>query len=138
MKRIGQSGHAVIEVALISPWIFVLFAGALNLGFYFYALICTENAARVAAAYTSSNSLYAADASGACQAALGELNQLPNAGNVSACATLPVIVTATAVTGADGAPASSVSVTYQTVPLIPIPALTSQLTMTRTVQMRLP
>jgi len=138
MKRSGHKGHAVIEVALISPWIFFLFVGALDLGFFSYALICTENAARVAAAYTSSSPSYAADANGACRAALGELSRLPNARTISTCNSLPVIVTATQIPGVDGSPASSVAVTYQTVPLIPIPGLAKQLTITRTVKMRLP
>ncbi len=138
MRKSGLSGHAVVEVALISPWIFFLFVGTLNLGFYSYALICTENAARVAAAYTSSSGSKVADAAGACGAALAELNYLPNARAVNGCNSLPVIVTATPVTGPDGSPASSVAVTYQTVALIPIPGLAKQLTITRTVQMRLP
>jgi hypothetical protein len=138
MTRLRQKGHAVIEVALISPWIFFLFTGALDVGFFTYAEICTQNAARVAAAYTSSNTAYAADASGACQAALGELNSLPNARSINSCGSLPVIVTASKVTAPDGSAESSVSVTYQTLPLIPVPGLASQLTITRTVQMRLP
>jgi Flp pilus assembly protein TadG len=138
MKRSGRKGHAVVEVSLVAPWIFFLFVGALNLGFFFYAFICTENAARVAAAYTSSSPSYAADAGGACLAALGELNRLPNTRTTSRCDSLPVIVTATQVTGPDGAPASHVVVRYQTVALIPMPGLNSQWTIRREVEMRLP
>lgn len=138
MKRKRQTGQAVIEVSLMSPWIFLLFVATFDVGFSLYAMICTENAARVGAAYASSSSAFAADAGGACRAALGELNTLPNVGSVHDCGTLPVIVTASRVMGPDGAPASSVAVTYQTINLIPVPGIPSQLTITRTVQMRLP
>ena len=50
---------------------------------------------------------------------------------------LPLIVSASLVpVGADGAAASSVSVTYQSPQLIPIPGLMGRLTVTRTAQMR--
>ncbi len=133
----GRRGHAVIEVALIAPWIFFLFVGTLNLGFCLYALICTENAARVAALYTSSDSTVAADSGGACQAALAELDRLPNVRGVSTCTGLPVFVSATQGTDVEGALTTTVAVSYQTVRLIPSPRLlASQLTITRQVQMR--
>jgi hypothetical protein len=56
---------------------------------------------------------------------------------LSTCGALPVTVTATAVVDADGAQASQVSVTYQTISMIPIPGVTGQLTLTRNAQMRL-
>lgn len=131
-----REGHSVIEMALIAPWLLFLFAGALDMGFYSYAIISTQNAARVAAMHTSSSELAATDTAGACGYALAELNSMPNVRGVTSCDALPVIVTVNQVTGVDGAPASSVSVTYQSVPLIPIPGLMGQLTMTRTAQMR--
>ena len=134
--RRRQRGHAILEAALFAPWFLFLFAGALDMGFYEYSLIATENAARVAALYTSSNSSTAADSTGACTYALNEIHQMANAGGITSCGSLPVTVTASAVTGVDGNPASSVSVTYQTGQLIPIPGLTGQMTVTRTVQMR--
>ena len=45
----GQSGSSIIEVALLSPWIFFLFVGIFDFGFYAYAAICTQNAARAVA-----------------------------------------------------------------------------------------
>ena len=133
----GRSGHAVIEVALLLPWVIFLFAGTLDMGFYLHALIATQNAARVAAEYTSSDSGYAADSTGACRYARAEMNTLPNLSGVANCNSLPLIVTATSVpSGADGAAASSVSVTYQTNMMFPIPGLMGRLTVTRTVQMR--
>ena len=143
MKRLTQSGrlrrprrgHAVLEVALLSPWIFFLFVGTLDMGFYTHALIATQNAARAGAAHTSRNSLTAADSAGACQYALEELKTMTNVRTLANCSSTPLIVTASAVTGVDGWPASSVSVTYRTNRMIPIPGLTGQLDITRTVQM---
>ena len=53
-RRNGRErGNAVIEVSLLAPWIFFLLVGILDLGFYSYAAIATENAARVAAQYAA-------------------------------------------------------------------------------------
>ena len=52
------------------------------------------------------------------------------------CQSLPFVVTVTPVAGPDGTPASSASVTYQTLPMIPIPGIQGQLTITRTVEMK--
>jgi Flp pilus assembly protein TadG len=136
-RRLGsRRGHAVVETALLSPWIFMLFAGTFDLGMYGYALISTENAARTAAVYTSASTVNADNSSKACQYALSEMNSLPNVQGVSSCDSYPLIVSASAVTGADGAAASSVSVTYRTPQLIPIPGVMGRLTVTRIVQMR--
>jgi hypothetical protein len=53
---------------------------------------------------------------------------------VSSCSASPLTVTAALVAGPDGANASQVTVSYQTVPLIPIPGLLpGQATITRVV-----
>ena len=130
-------GHAVVEVALLSPWIFFLFAGTLDMGFYTHAMISTQNAARAAAAYTSRAKANANDVTGACRYALAELKTMNNVRSLSNCNSKPLVVTASEVSGADGSPASSVSVTYQTGMLIPIPGLAGQFNITRTVQMML-
>ncbi len=127
-------GHAALEVALLSPWIFFLFIGALDVGFYMYALISTQNAARVTAEYASRTP--AASISTLCPYALDELNGMPNAKTLTTCTSLPVIISKE-LTTFDGAQTAAVSVTYRTQLLIPIPGLlTNQLTITRTVQMR--
>ena len=148
--RSGCKGHSILELALFLPWVMFLFIGAFDWGFYSWALISTQNAARVAAMYTSSNVGTAADSAGACLYAAAQLAYAPNvAGNPrinspqgvgagsSACAAAPVTVTATKVTGPDGSPASQVSVTYRTPLLVPIPGLLpGQIDITRSVQMR--
>jgi Flp pilus assembly protein TadG len=132
-----QRGTAMIELAMLVPMIVFLFIGTLDMGFYCYGLITVEGAARVAAIYTSSSSTTLADSSGACTFVLAELRSLPNVANsLSTCGGGPVTVTAQSSTGAGLTSASIVSVTYQSLPLIPIPGLlASQFTWTRTVKM---
>jgi len=134
-----ERGHAMLEAALLLPWVLFLFVGAFDLGFYNYALICTQNAARVAAWYTSQTPTTSTDSTTACTYALAELASLPNVGtSVSSCSASPVVVTASQVTGADGALASQVSVSYTSPQLIALPgALPAQYTFDRVVQMRL-
>jgi Flp pilus assembly protein TadG len=149
-SRISQQrGQATVEVALLAPWVFFLFVGVLDFGFYAYALIATQNATRAAAAYTSSGLTASNDAAGACtQYVIPELKSLPNMSGVTACSSLPVQVTAGCLscpngyasigTSSDGSPAAQVTVQYRTIPLIPIPGLLmQQYTVTRTVQMRI-
>ncbi len=132
----SRRGHAVLEFALLSPWIFYLFCGTLDLGFYAYALVSTQNAARVAAQYTSKVPGKLADLDGACTYARAELSGMGNVQSLTSCGALPLIVQVQAVKDFDGADATSVSVTYQTDPLIPIPGLQGRLRVTRVVQMR--
>jgi Flp pilus assembly protein TadG len=130
-------------MAMLMPWFLFLFVGAFDWGYYAHALISTESAARVAALYTSQNSSTTtsstANDTAACNAALGELSIAPNVAGLTSCTSLPVIVSYSSVaTGADGNPASQVTVQYQTLKLIPIPGLlNNQFTIQRTVQMRL-
>src|SRR6476646_3701085 len=53
MRRDCRSGHAVVETALMAPWLFLFFIAIFDFGFYAYAGIVTANAARVAALHTS-------------------------------------------------------------------------------------
>ena len=137
-------GHAVIEVALFAPFIFFLFAGALDVGFYVYAAVAVENAARVAALHVASSSDIASDANAATYArtyVCNELRGLPNVASTCPTSVVSVSVPAQPFSGTDGDPATQVAVTYTTVPLIPIPGLSAgprgQWTFTRVVQMRL-
>jgi Flp pilus assembly protein TadG len=142
-RKSAQRGNAVVEAALMAPWIFLLFVAVFDFGFYAYAAIATAHATRVAAMYTSGAASTAGDSTTACTYVLEELKYLPNVGSaVTSCGSLPVIVTATSGWANDPAyPAvayttSTVSVTYQTIQLFPIPWLMGQMTITRTAQMR--
>jgi len=128
----------MLEMALLSPWVFMLFIGALDWGFYGTALISMQSAVHSAVLYTSSSAATATDSATACSIVLGELRKLPNIGtSATTCSTNPV-VTATSITGPDSAPAAQVSVSYQSVSMIPIPGLLAkQFTVTRVVKMRI-
>src|SRR2546423_163871 len=52
--RGDERGSAFIEFLLLFPMLFFLFIGAFDMGFLSYALIGTQNAARIAALYVSS------------------------------------------------------------------------------------
>jgi hypothetical protein len=147
-RRRNQRGNAVIEASLLMPWVVFLFLGAFDFGFYAHALISTENAARAAALYTSTNFNIAQaewlspappSQPGACQYVLGELRKLPNVGDgVTNCNALPVrMAVAQPIAHPDGSFSTRVSVTYQTVPLFALPWMPGRLTMTRSVEMRI-
>ena len=106
---------------MLMPWYAFLFVGAFDWGFFAHALISTESAARVAALYTSKSAATAADQTTACTLVLRELSVASNVPLSGTCDALPVIVTASQVTGADGQSATQVTVTYQSLSLIPIP-----------------
>jgi Flp pilus assembly protein TadG len=119
-----ERGSAVIEMALIAPWFLFLFIGVVDVGFYCYDLIAVENAARVAAEYTATGTDKANDVGGACTRVLQELASLSNLSGVSTCSSAPLTVTATKQTpGLAGGTDTTVTVTYTTQQLIPIPAL---------------
>jgi Flp pilus assembly protein TadG len=128
----------MLEMALLAPWVFFLFIGAFDWGFYSYALITTESAARVVAEYTSTSTATASDGTTACSLALGVMGKLANVGTgTTTCAGAPVKVTVASGTATDGTTAAVVSITYSSQSLIPIPGLlTNQLLVTRMVKMR--
>lgn len=83
-----QAGHAAVETALMAPWIVLLFIAVFDLGFYSYAVIATQNAARSAAMHVARSTAYAADFPRACLVALRELQGMPNVGPaLTICAT---------------------------------------------------
>jgi hypothetical protein len=139
-------------MAFLAPWIFLLFIGILDTGFYTYAAISTANAARVAAMYTSSTAAAGLDSSAdACNAAIEEMRSLPNIKtfvNCSAGCTAGATcsagsnldVTATRILAASSpdtsADATQVQVRYTTVQMFPFPGFKGQYTITRTVKMR--
>lgn len=139
-RKQRQRGSAVIELSLLAPWVLFLFVGVFDMGFYTTAMIGVENAARVAAEYTSQSTLTASDSTTACNLARTEMAMLPNVHSQSNCnanGTNTVVVTATAGQGPDTLPATTVTVTYSGAQLIPIPGLlTGQLNLTRSVVMR--
>ncbi|MBI4908522.1 MAG: pilus assembly protein [Acidobacteria bacterium] len=130
----------------MAPWIFLLFIAVLDFGFYAYALISVENAARVGALYASSSLGAGSDGAGVCFHVVQEMRMLPNVGGSTACSCLggsctagPVQITATALSGGScveataGATCARVAVQYQTMQLFPLPGLAGSMTMQRVV-----
>lgn len=139
-KMRANRGQSVIEVTLLVPVILLLFAAVVDVGFYTYAAICTENAARVAAMHASTDRDLAASATlGQVVRAdvCAELKALPNVGSTCSNSVVTVSAVSQPFTGADGQPATQVSVTYTTVPLFPLPGLMGRYTLTRVVQIRI-
>jgi Flp pilus assembly protein TadG len=139
--RNRQSGQAVVEVTLLVPWIVFAFVAAFNFGIFAYALISTQNAARSAAMFAAQSLAVAQSGTivtQVCPYALGELGDAPGVGaGVSTCSGAPVTVAVTARTpGAGNMNTVKVSVTYNTMQLIPLPGLMAgSLSITRTVEM---
>ena len=68
----SRRGHAVAEMALLGPWVLLLFAAIFDFGTYSRALITVENATRAAALETSNNSETAGDLDLACNVVLAQ------------------------------------------------------------------
>jgi Flp pilus assembly protein TadG len=159
-RKRRDSGSSIVEVALLAPWIFFLFVGIFDFGFYSYAAICTQSAAR-AVALSQAQSATATVTP--CNAALGEMKMLPNVGYnpVFSCGSgttvtqaAPVAVCVGTLTKTSGsvcgitavcadcaldaaATSAFATVTYQTIPFVPIPGmLTGQLTISRGAEVR--
>lgn len=128
----------------MSPWILLLFAAIFNFGFYAYALISAENAARVGALTASQTWGAASDGTTVCLQVLEEMRYLPNVGPTTTCncsgvsctagpmqITLQPISGTTCLEGVAAARCARVTLSYQTVPLFPLPYLTGQLTIVR-------
>jgi hypothetical protein len=145
MPASRRSGNSIIEVTFMMPWLLFLFVGVFDFGFYAYALIATQNAARAAAVHNSMSSMAAdGDPDGyACRIVAAELQPAASGASL-ACPQPPapgllvgppLWVTSTLLKGAnspDGNDAAQVKVTFQTALLIPIPGLLpGQLTITR-------
>jgi len=139
-RRQRQSGTALVEFAVVFPVLFFLFIGAFDVGFFCYALIGVQNAARVAALYASAfPGTHQTDSASACALALNELQAMPNNASFPAsCGALPLQVTLATVSAPDNTanPTIKVTVVYQTMRLIPIPGLASQMNIARSVEMR--
>lgn len=150
-RKRREGGSSIVEIALLAPWIFFLFVGVFDLGFYMYAASCTQNAARIAAIQTAANPGLSSGLlqSMACNAAMLEMIRVPNTHTISGCSAAPLTVTQQTLTntstpacadcGVDTTSVSSlVTVTYQSGLYVPIPGLlTNQLNLTRTSETRM-
>jgi Flp pilus assembly protein TadG len=158
-----RSGNSIIELTFMMPWLLFLFVGVFDTGFYCYALIATQNAARAAAVHNSISKTAATDPDfSGCGIVLAELQSTPNARSLGNCSSGTVTTTSQSTTVTltqvlqvesdycpsqnpnsscptvpAGTDAAQVVVTYQTALLIPIPGLLpGQLTIKRTALMQ--
>ena len=135
-RRNGRRGGSALEMALLMPWYVFLFVGAFDWGFFAHALISVESAVRVAALYSASQSS-APSVSTLCPIVINEMKVVSNVGSSLTCTSSPLVVSVSSGTGADGQTAYTVSVTYTTLSLIPIPGLLAkQTTFTRFLEIR--
>jgi Flp pilus assembly protein TadG len=137
MPASRRSGNSIIEVTFMMPWLLFLFVGVFDFGFYAYALIATQNAARAVAVHNSISKTAATDPDGSgCQIAVFELQNAAYGRSMTGCAAPPLQVTSTLQHDSNNNDMANVVVTYQSAVLIPIPGLlTGQLAITRTAQM---
>jgi Flp pilus assembly protein TadG len=127
----------MVEFVLNFLLLFYLFIGIVDFGFFGYAAVAVQSAARVAALYTSSAASHDTDQTTSCTMIRAELNVLPNYSALpSSCNASPLTVTATTTTDTNSKTAAKVTITYQTISIIPIPGLPGNLSITRAVQMR--
>jgi Flp pilus assembly protein TadG len=119
------------------PWLLLLFIGIFDFGFYMYAAISVQNAARAAALATGANPASAGSQITACRYARDEMRFMTNFSSLPAdCSALPLTVQAWSEADAQGATMSRVQVSYRTVQLFTLPFVPGQMTISRTARMR--
>lgn len=118
-----RSGNSIIELTFMMPWLLFLFVGVFDFGFYAYALIATQNAARAVAVHNSISKTAASDPDGSgCQIAVAELQTAAYGRSLTGCSTPTLNVMSTYDTSGS-VPSAKVVVKYQTALLIPIPGV---------------
>ncbi len=144
----------MVETSLMLPWLFIFFLCVFDFGFYAYAAICTQNAARaVAMRMSEDGSLSDGEA---CHVALGEMIRLPNVKDLdpnssASCPGLddrhPVVVSVRQLSATTLPPcadcalnplatSSQATVTYRSIPLFPVPTMMGRMTLTRIAEVR--
>jgi Flp pilus assembly protein TadG len=134
-----RAGSSVVEFAFLVPWFIFLFVGVLDMGYYNYALITAQSAARTAALYTSTSASAASSTQTdrACTNVYDQLTSNINLSGATTCTgTSPISLTTSVAAGPDGNQASTVTVQFTSATLIPIPGLLpANIPIIRTAQM---
>jgi Flp pilus assembly protein TadG len=129
-----RKGQSAIEIAFMAPWIFFLFIGVIDLGFWSYQMICLENATRQIGIYASKSG--PAVTTTMRQIACGELNRvinIPPATCVSDTTAVQLAFLGTT-TNAGDPDRYRLSLSVPMTPMIPIPGLLQTSRITRTVE----
>jgi Flp pilus assembly protein TadG len=136
MRR-KRSGSSAVEFALLVPWFVFLFVGVLDLGFYDYALVTAQSAARTAALFTSSSSSASTQSDLACSYVIDQLTSNINlSGSTTCTGSSPISLTTSVDSATDGNSESIVTIQFTSPLMIPIPGLLpEQITIARTVKM---
>jgi hypothetical protein len=120
------------------PWFVFLFVGVLDLGYFNYALITAQSAARTAVLFTSSSaSASTQTVDTVCTYVYDQLTSNINLSGATTCSgTSPIILSTAVGAGPDGNSASTVTIQFTSATLIPIPAiLPANFPVARTAQM---
>jgi Flp pilus assembly protein TadG len=125
-SRNRHRGAAIVELALLLPFLALMFVAAVDFGRVFYYYVTVTNCARSGALYGSIDASHAADTTGIQSAAKAEAPELSSALNVNSS------------TGTDSAGNSFVSVTvsYPFQTITNFPGIPGSATVGRTMQMR--
>jgi Flp pilus assembly protein TadG len=122
--RGNKTGSSAVEFAFLVPWFIFLFVGVLDMGFYNYALITAQSAARTAVLFTSSSSSASTQTDLACSYVYDQLTSNINLTGATTCSgTSPISLTTSVALGPDNNQASTVTVSFTSATLIPIPGL---------------
>ncbi len=126
-SRLSRRGSAALELAIVVPFLLLLFVIVVDFGRIFYFGQTIENCARAGA-------LYASDATTIAQSPYANVTQaaLADATNLSPQPT----VTSSTGTDADGNPYVRVTVSWTFNMIMRLPGVAQSVTLTRTVQMR--
>ena len=125
--RTKEKGSSAVEFAFLVPWFVFLFIGILDLGYYNYALVTAQSAARTAVLFTSSSASASTQTTQACSYVYDQLTSNINLSGATTCVSPSPITLSTSVgTSVDGnsaTSASTVTVQFTSATLIPIPGI---------------
>jgi len=141
--RTKTKGSSAVEFAFLVPWFAFLFVGVLDLGYYNYALITAQSAARTAVLFTSSSTSASTQSTQACSYVYDQLTSNINLSSATTCTgaspitlTTSVLTTSTSPASPDGNSASMVTIEFTSATLIPIPGIMpANMPVARTAQM---
>lgn len=147
-RRRPMSGQSLLEVALLSPLLFLLLIGVIEIGRYAYFAIGVGNAAHAAAAYAAQNTVTAGNTTGITAAACYDFNETSSNCGLSVTTTYTCqcdnngSMTADASCAACGAtevlaPYVQVTASGNFTPIFNFPFIPSQFTVSRTATMRI-
>jgi Flp pilus assembly protein TadG len=134
---VSKKGSSAVEFAILVPWFVFLFIGILDMGYYNYALITAQSAARTAVLFTSSSTSASTQTAAACSYVYDQLTMNINLMGATTCSSpSPISLTTSVGVGPDGNQASTVTIQFTSATLIPIPGLLpANVPIVRTAQM---